>query len=407
MNGRNTASVPVARRFLTTRPVRTAAGAAGVGLALMLMLLLAGLWVGVRDRVTTYDDHLGADLVVVPAGAHTLFADPGTLPAPAVRSIARTPGVTAAAPLRTMYQILELHHGKAAVAAVAYDPSSGLGGPWNFTDGRAPSAADEVAVDALWAQEHDFAIGDRLPILGHPMRVVGLTDDTALFMTPLLFTTTAGMDTMLRATGTTGAVLVTTAAPDVVAAQLRDVGYTVRTPAQLHEASLRLATDIYGTPVRLMVAVAFAAGTLIVALVAYTRVTEQQRDLGILKALGATPGRLRAIAVVETVALTVLGALAAVVLLIITRELLAWWRPAFPVLLTPGTVVQTAAAAAAMALLAAWLPAHRLSRLDAASAFRSGRHPGASACPSLPLAPVPRAAASPARRAAGARLRSP
>ena len=32
-----------------------------------------------------------------------------------------------------------------------------------------------------------------------------------------------------------------------------------------------------------------------------------------------------------------------------------------------------AAAAATMALLAAWLPARRLNRLDAASAFRSGR----------------------------------
>ena len=75
----------------------------------------------------------------------------------------------------------------------------------------------------------------------------------------------------------------------------------------------------------------------------------------------------------ETVALTVLGTLAAIVLLIITREVLAWWRPAFPVLLTSGTIAQTAAAAVTMALLAAWLPARRLNRLDAASAFRSGR----------------------------------
>ncbi len=77
---------------------------------------------------------------------------------------------------------------------------------------------------------------------------------------------------------------------------------TVRTPAQLREASLTLATKIYGSPVKLMVSVAFATGTLIVALVAYTRVSEQQRDLGVLKALGATPGRVRRIAVTETVA---------------------------------------------------------------------------------------------------------
>lgn len=366
-------AVPVTRRFLGARPVRTAAGALGIGLALMLMLLLAGLWAGVQDRVTTFDDNLGADLVVVPAGTRHLFSDPGVLPAPAVEQVGAVPGVDAAAPLRTMYQILELPHGKAAVAAVASDPSTGLGGPWAFTAGRAPQGADEVAVDALFADQHDLALGDTLPMLGHSMRVVGLTDDTALFMTPLVFTTTAGMDQMLQATGTTGAVLVRTSDPGGVAGRLEAAGFTVRTPAQLHEASLQLATDIYGSPVRLMVGVAFAAGTLIVALVAHTQVTEQQRQLGVLKALGATPGRLRRIAVGETAILTGLGALTAVVLLLATRVFLAWWRPAFPVVLTPATVAQTAAAAVVMAVLAAWLPARRLSRIDAASAFRSGR----------------------------------
>lgn len=175
MIGRNKASVPVTRRLLSARPVRTAAGAAGIGLALMLRLLLGGR----SGPGHTYDDTLDTDLVVVPTGTRSLFADPGVLPAPAVEQIAATPGVSAAAPLRTMYQILELPHGKATVAAVAYDPANGLGGPWAFTEGSAPASADEVAFDSLWANQHGFAIGDRLPILGHPMRVVGLTDDTA------------------------------------------------------------------------------------------------------------------------------------------------------------------------------------------------------------------------------------
>lgn len=66
MSPRKGASVPVTRRLLATRPVPTGAGAVGIGLALMLMLLLAGLWTGVQQRVTTYDEHTGADLVVVP-----------------------------------------------------------------------------------------------------------------------------------------------------------------------------------------------------------------------------------------------------------------------------------------------------------------------------------------------------
>lgn len=371
MTTRSSGSVPVTRRLLTARPARTAAGAAGIGMALMLMLLLSGLWAGVQARVTTYDDHLGADLVVVPPGTANLFADPGVLPAPTVQSVGAVPGVEEAAALRTMYLILELPHGKAAVAAVSSDPTSRLGGPWALGRGRAPDAADEVAVDALFADQHGLGLGSRLPMLGHPMRVVGLTDGTALFMTPLVFTTTDAMDHMLRSPDTTGSVLVTTPDPAATSRALRDAGYTVRTPAQLRQASLTQATRIYGSPVRLMIGVAFGAGTLIVALVAYTRVVEQQRDLGVLKALGATPRRIGRVALAETVVLTALGTVAAVVFLLVARVLLAWWRPSFPVELTPATVAQTALAAAVMSVLAAWLPAHRLARIDAASAFRS------------------------------------
>ena len=370
--GRQGRAVPLTRRLLAARPVRTAAGALGVGLALMLILLLSGLWEGVQQRVTVYEDHLGAELVVVPPGTESLFADPGALPAAAVGAIRRTPGVAAADSVRTLYLILELPHGKAAVAAVASDPGR-LGGPWALAAGRPPGAADEVALDAVFAGEHGLAIGDQLPILGHRMRVVALTDDTTMFMTPLLFTTTDAMTGMLRATGTTGSVLVTLspgADPAAVRTQLTRSGLTVRTPAQLHEAALTLATRIYGTPVRLMVGVAFIAGTLIVALVAHTRVTEQQRDLGILKAMGATPGRLRGVAVGETAALTALGAVAALVLMAVARQALAWWWPAFPVAVTTPTVAVTAAAAIAMAVVAAWLPARRLARLDPATAFR-------------------------------------
>lgn len=72
-------AVPLTTRLLAARPVRTAAGALGVGLALMLILLLSGLWEGVQQPVTVYEDHLGAGLVVVPPGTESLFADPGAL----------------------------------------------------------------------------------------------------------------------------------------------------------------------------------------------------------------------------------------------------------------------------------------------------------------------------------------
>lgn len=228
-------------------------------------------------------------------------------------------------------------------------------------------------MDELLADRHGLGLGDRLPVLGRPLRIVALTTDTAMFMTPLVFLTGQGLTELVRKPGTTGAVLIGTDRPVQVAARLRAAGLTVRSTAELHAASLRLATRIFGAPVRLMVGVGFVAGTLIVALVAHTLLAEQRRDLGVLKALGAGSGRLRRVAVAETAALTGLGALAGVVLMLAGQAVIAAWRPQFPIVITSATLTRTALVAAAMALLAAWLPAHRLARLDAASAFRSER----------------------------------
>ena len=90
-----------------------------------------------------------------------------------------------------------------------------------------------------------------------------------------------------------------------------------------------------------MVGVAFVAGTLIVALVAYNRVTEQHRDLGVLKALGATPAPAAPDRRGRDAALTGAGALAAVVLLLAARgQLLAVVAPRVPASCSPAATTR-------------------------------------------------------------------
>src|SRR4051794_28272288 len=100
--------VPVGTRQLAAHPARSAAGAAGIGVAVMLILLLDGLWAGVRSQVTVFEDHAGAQLVVVSPGTETFFADPSTLPLGAVDRVAAVGGVAWAAPVRTAYAVLVL-----------------------------------------------------------------------------------------------------------------------------------------------------------------------------------------------------------------------------------------------------------------------------------------------------------
>jgi putative ABC transport system permease protein len=362
--------VPLTRRLLTAHPARSAASAAVVGAALTLMLLLTGLWAGVRSQSTLFEDHTGAQLVVVSRGTDTLFADPSSLPLSTVDRVASVPGVKWAVPVRTGYAILGLAQQRAPVAFVGAVPGR-PGAPWRLVSGRAARTDTEATIDRVLSDRYHLRVGGALPMLGTRLRIVGITGSTSMFMTPLVFVTERDAAQLLRSPGTTGEVLVGADQPKQVAARLANAGYTVRTPAQLHDASLALATRIFGAPLRLMVGVAFVAGTLIIALVSHLLITEQRRDLGVLRALGATGRRLVLVAFGETAGLTGTGAACALGFFLAGRAVIAAWRPQFPVLLTAQSLGSVVAAASVMALLAAVLPARRIARLDPASAFRS------------------------------------
>jgi putative ABC transport system permease protein len=362
--------VPLTRRHLVADRRRLAISVFGLGVALMLILLLDGLWAGIRSQVTTYEDHTGAQLYVVTPGTYNLFADSSTLPRSTVEDVRSVAGVNWAAPVRTSYTILDLHGRKVAVALVGSVPGE-PGGAWAMATGRAPRADDEIVIDGVLADRHDLQLGGTVTVIGTRMRIVGLSQGTAGFMTGFVFVTHHATDFIGKAPDTTSVILVGTDQPDVVRARLAAIGLTAVDHAALRRSGLALATKIYGTPLRLMVAVGFAAGTLIIALTAYTAVSERRREYGIIKAIGATRARLGALALGQSLSLALLGALAAAALFAVARTAIETLRPQFAVVLTTDAVLRAGVADLAMAVLAAVVPARRLARLDPSVAFRS------------------------------------
>lgn len=365
-----TGAVPLATRLLLAQRRRLVASVLGVGLSLMLMLLLSGMWAGVRTQVTRYADSSGASLTVVSPSTESLFADGSVLREDALATVLATPGVRWAAPVRTLYTILDLHGGRFAASLVGSVPGR-PGGPWDVVSGRAPATDEETTVDGTLARRHGLRLGDDLVVLGKPFRVVGLTATGSTFMTGMVFLTHDALTALLRVPGTTGAVLVGTDRPAEVAAALRAGGLAVRTTEDLRRADLALMTKVFGSPMRLMVGIALLAGTLVIALTAYGSVVEHRRELGVVKALGGTARGLGRLALAQSLTVAAAGTAVGLGLFAVGREALAAWRPQFLVLLTPATLGQALVAALVMAVLAAVVPARRLAALDPASAFRS------------------------------------
>nr|WP_329607729.1 FtsX-like permease family protein [Nonomuraea sp. ATCC 55076] len=273
-------------------------------------------------------------------------------------------------PVRAIFAILNLHGRKLATTVIGTEPG-GQGGPWRMAAGRVPWSTDELVVDRVLADQHNLRIGDEVEALGRRLTIVGLSADTTGFMVGFVFTTHATTDALLSAPDTTTFILVGTEHPEVAAAALRAKGLSVTGRDELAESNLMLATRVYGQPLRLMVAVAFAAGVLVIALTTYGAVAEQRRLLGLLAALGATRWRLYRFAIAYVAAIAVAGMILSSVLFVLGRTLIGWWRPQFPVAPTTRDILTAVAATLVMAALASVLPARRISRTDPADTFRS------------------------------------
>jgi putative ABC transport system permease protein len=363
--------VPLGRHNLFADRRRLLASVVGVGLAVMLILLLDGMWAGIRQQATLYTDHAGADLYVLQPGVRDLTAGTGVLPVTTVSTVRADPDVAWAAPVRSAYVIVQLHGTKVAPYVVGSVPGE-PGGVWSLASGRAPERDDEIVPDRVLADRHGLGVGDTIDVAGHTFRVVGLADHSSGFMIPFVFVTHGAIDQLTGSAGQTSFVLVGTSHPEAVAARLRAQGLNVLTREQVAANNLKLATGIFGSPIRLMVAIALAAGTLMIALTGYTAIAEHSRDYGIIKALGATRWRLTRLALSQSLTLGALGLVAGGVLFVAGRAVIMAARPQFEVAVTAGTIGTAAVAAFSMALVAALIPARRLAALEPAVAYRSG-----------------------------------
>jgi len=336
----------------------------------MLVLLLDGLWEGVQSQATIYPDRVGADLYVTQPGVADFLGETSTIPRATVAVVRRTPGVRWADPVRGQFVVFALHGKKVASYVVGYEPGR-HGGPWSLSEGRTVRRDDEVVVDAALARRHGLGTGDAIEVGGRRFHVVGLTPASGV-MTGFMFVTHAATDSLLRSPATTSYVLVGAIHPRDVKHRLEAQDLTVFTKDRLAANDRQLYTGIFGSTIKLMVAVAFVVGALVVALTIYASVVERRREYGIIKALGGTSSMITATVLRQTLAVTAVGFVIGGGLYLAGRALIAQLRPQFSVVLTTGGLFRALAAALLMGIVASVVPAHRVAAAEPASVY--GEH---------------------------------
>ncbi|MEW5985258.1 MAG: ABC transporter permease [Chloroflexota bacterium] len=363
----------VARHNLLKDKTRLALSIGGVALAVMLILLLNGFLAGIYRQITLYLDRSPGSILVAQRGVSNLLAVTSILPPGTAAAAEEIEGVAGVVPILSQFVILDLHGKKQPAYMVGYVPEKG-GGPWQLASGRAPASDEEVVFDRVLAERHAMQLGDTVEVMGQEFIVVGLSEGTTSWMTSFFFIRKSAAESLLRAPEVTSFLLVTPAASagpaDVVTrlSQLPGVNALLKSEAAVND--LQVFARAFSAPLKLMTAIAFLVGTLVVGLVIYTATVEKQREYGVLKAIGASNGLLYRVVTAQALIAALLGVVAGVLLAYAASQWIMAVRPQFLVVIEPADAGRAIASGLGMALLAALFPVRVLAGLAPAEVFR-------------------------------------
>ena len=382
----------LAFRSLRAQPLRAALSSLGVALGVAVLFAGLATSAGVEASVRgTVRDLVGrADLRVA------AFGESG-LSAATVAAIAGTPGVAVAAPAFERRTYL----GPGLVADTALPPPVTVLGIDPTVDPKLHDLALVSGVPLGDPDEHSALVTERLAnedglVLGSPLtmqgsgdrvtyRVVGIIAGDGPLTGALGRTVVVPLRTAQAVFGATGVTRVdvglaagTDPATASAALESRLVAepYVLSSPQDL-AAALRASTTDFQTTTALIAAVALFAGAFLIFNTLSMTVTERIREVGLLRAAGATRGQVMSFMLSQALALGVAGSLVGLLLgALLAVAMVAFVRTVGSVTLEQPALPLDAVAVALMVgigvtLAAALEPARRASRIQPVEALKA------------------------------------
>jgi len=383
---------------LTHQPGRTALIALAMAIGVAAVVALTALGEGARRYVLDQFAGLGTHLVIVlPGRAETTGAAPGVLSGQTTRdltlddaaAVARLPGVVRAAPLNVgSVEVSSGGLGREVVLLGSTDALLPIR-HMRLAQGRflPPEAADRAEPLCVLGQQLSRELfgsanplGQWVRIGDRRMRVIGIlapqgqqlgfnTDEVVivpvataqqLFNTPSLFRI------LVEAQSRNAIERVKARIQDLL--QARHAGekdVTVITQDAVLATFDRILTALT-LAVGGIAAISLGVAGVLIMNVMLVSVTQRRAEIGLLKALGAAAGHIRALFLIEATLIALLGGLAGLVLGLAASQGLAQVYPDLHFMPPAWAVAASLATALGFGLVFAWLPARRAAAVDPA-----------------------------------------
>ena len=361
--------VPIARRTLFIERRRAALGIGGVGLALLIVLALGAVFDGAMRDVTRYIDTADAEVFVAQSGVRNLHMSFSAMPSEALSEVRSVDGVERADPI--LFETSPLRVGDARQLSYLIGYQAGrAGGPVEITEGEEPDPG-EIVLDGDAADNLGVGVGDEATAMGRSWRVSGLTQGMTNITNTISYVRFADFADARQIQGTVSYILVAAADPRDVATSIeQETGLEALTTEAFSGEEKSIVQDMSADIMRIMTLSGLLIGLTVVVLVLYSATLSRMRDIGLMKAIGASNRRVARLVLVQA-AWTVLPALAIALLTTLGLSVASRSLGAgVPMWLSPGAVVRVGATALLLGALGAIAPLARVIRVEPASVFR-------------------------------------
>jgi len=350
---------------LRARPVRTAVGVLAVTLEVALILLLVGLADGNINDTGNRVAGVGGEIIIKDESSSYLIGmTPAVLPVEKMRNdIRAVDGVVAVAPVLT-----QTEQGGGFTMIWGIEPSSfdAMSGGFTYLDGHIFTKAHEAVVDDRIANDLNLKVGSRIEVLKLTFTITGIVQNgkgARIFIpieTAQAMVNHPGFCTMfyvkLKDKSQTKAIV------ETLKEKLpgRDVVDSDEWLSMLYQTNSALIGIVFNV----IVFIGVAVGVLVIFLSMYTTVTERTREIGILRAMGASKAFIVILVIQESVVLCVIGSLVGIGASFLSMFTLKAFLPTLSILITNGWVLRAALFALLSGILGSIYPAYKAASTD-------------------------------------------
>ncbi len=351
---------------LVHRPLRSMISVVAVALEVTMILLIVGLSLGMLQDSRTRTAGIGADVLVRPPGSSFIAATGGApMPIKIGGVLAKLPHVRSVAPVvqqLTSAESLEI------ITGIDLPSYESMSDGFHYLEGGPFQGPYDVLVDDLFAQSKHSKVGDAIDILNHKFRISGIVErgKGGRKFVPL--------STLQDLIGAKNMVTIfylkldDPANADAVVDEIKHVPGMERHVANSMASYLAMmTTNNYpglSTFIKVVVGISVVIGFIVIFQAMYTAVMERTREIGILKAMGASKFYIVNVVLRETALLALGGIVLGIVVSLAARAALAHKFPLLQVVVDGGWIVRATLIAIAGAIAGALYPAFKAAQKD-------------------------------------------